>query len=124
MIEEGATFVFDSWTCIADVMGGFSHYLAGSAGPLPHPATSFEVPHNLVDKLDNLEIANPNTTQVHTAEFESVSEPSKTHLPGVTIGLHKSNSTKKLLVSTVGSDNTATAQQEAQYEATMTTRYI
>jgi hypothetical protein len=89
-IKEGATFVFGSWTCIKDGMGGFSRHLAHSAGPLPNLVTSFEVPHDLIDNLDNLEIADPNTTQVYIAESELVSEPSETHLPGVTFGLHSS----------------------------------
>jgi hypothetical protein len=29
-IEEGATFVFGSWLCITDGVGGFSNYLAYS----------------------------------------------------------------------------------------------
>jgi hypothetical protein len=63
--EEGVTFVFGSWICIAHGMGGFSRHLAGSKGPLPNSATSFEAPHDLVEKLNDLKITNPNVTQRH-----------------------------------------------------------
>ncbi|OEL32409.1 hypothetical protein BAE44_0006572 [Dichanthelium oligosanthes] len=55
--KEGATFIFGSWVCTADGMGGFSSYLADSASTLPHTANSPNVLHDLVDKLSNLDIA-------------------------------------------------------------------
>ncbi|OEL32809.1 hypothetical protein BAE44_0006172 [Dichanthelium oligosanthes] len=73
-----------------DEAGGFSSYFAYSASSssLP-PASSPEVSGDLVDKLGNLAMADPISSQVVNVESEQVSGPPETHLPGVNFGLRE-----------------------------------
>jgi hypothetical protein len=122
-IEEGAMFVFSSWVCNADGLGGFSSCLTYPVSSLPHPASSSKALGVHVDKLGNLEIADLISTRVCNAESKPVPGPSKTHIPGVGFRLrnsartlpaeHDSGLTKNHLDSKVVPDNNATVSWEA-----------
>jgi hypothetical protein len=58
-IEKGATFIFSSWICIADGIGGFTNYLVESVSSLLHSGSSPDALGDLIDKLSKLEIADP-----------------------------------------------------------------
>jgi hypothetical protein len=125
MLREGTAFLFGSWLCVADRSGGFSSFFAYSAStPTLLTVSSSEASGDLADKLGNLAIADPISSQVVNEESESVSGPSDTHLPGVDFGLcdsmrtspveHHSDSTENLPDSKVVSDNKTFAYPEAQ----------
>jgi hypothetical protein len=57
--EEGATFVFGSWICVADSVGNFHHYLMDTEKPetpAPTPRSNID---EFVDDLDKIQFPNP-----------------------------------------------------------------
>jgi hypothetical protein len=125
VLEEGTSFLFGSWLCVADGAGGFTSYLAYSARTSSLPlASSSEASGDLADKLGNLMIADPISSRADNVESEQVSGPSETHLPGVDFGLcdsariipaeHHTDSTKNHPDWKVVSDDRASAHPEAQ----------
>jgi hypothetical protein len=52
VLDEGTTFIFGSWICISDGLGGFNSHLANSMQP---EATSSTTSSDLDDFIDNLD---------------------------------------------------------------------
>jgi hypothetical protein len=52
VLDEGTTFIFGSWICVVDGLGGFNSHLANSKEPEASPSTSSS---DLDDFIDNLE---------------------------------------------------------------------
>ena len=54
--EEGTTFVFGSWICVADGQGGFSIHLADSQDLKMNPLSSSGNPSDLADHLSEIQL--------------------------------------------------------------------
>jgi hypothetical protein len=75
MLDEGMTFIFGSWICVANDLGGFNSHLANSKEP---EATSSTQSSNLDDFIDNLdEVLLPNLAQ--QIEKVSIFHTTSTH---------------------------------------------
>jgi hypothetical protein len=53
VLDEGTTFIFGSWICIADGFGGFNSYLANFKEPEAPSSTSSSDLDNFIDNLDD-----------------------------------------------------------------------
>jgi hypothetical protein len=52
VLDKGTTFIFGSWICVANSLGGFNSHLANSM----EPEASSSTPSNDLDKfIDNLD---------------------------------------------------------------------
>jgi hypothetical protein len=54
MLDEGTTFIFGSWICIADGLGGFNSHLANSKEPEASPSTSSSDLDDFIDNPDDM----------------------------------------------------------------------
>jgi hypothetical protein len=54
VINEGMTFIFDSWICVADCLVGFNSHLANSKEPEGSPSTSSSDLDDFIDNLDDM----------------------------------------------------------------------
>jgi hypothetical protein len=54
MFDEGTTFIFGSWICVADGLGGFNSHLANSKESEASSSTSSS---DLDDFIDNLDVS-------------------------------------------------------------------
>jgi hypothetical protein len=54
VLDEGMTFIFGSWICITDGLGGFNNHLANSKEPEASLSTSSSDLDNFIDKLDDM----------------------------------------------------------------------
>jgi hypothetical protein len=52
VLDEGTTFIFSSWICVANGLGGFNSHLANSKKP---EASSLTPSSNLDEFIDNLD---------------------------------------------------------------------
>jgi hypothetical protein len=53
VLDEGTTFIFGSWICVADGSGGFNSHLANSKEPEASSPTSSSNLDDFIDNLDN-----------------------------------------------------------------------
>jgi hypothetical protein len=54
VIDEGTTFIFDSWICVTNGLGGFNSHLANSKEPETSSSTSSSDLDEFIDNLNNL----------------------------------------------------------------------
>jgi hypothetical protein len=54
VLNEGTSFIFGSWICIANGLGGFNSHLADSRKPKASTPTRHCDPDELIDNLDEL----------------------------------------------------------------------
>jgi hypothetical protein len=54
MLDEGPTFIFSSWICVANGLGGFNSHLINSWKPKASAATQCSNLDSLIDDLDEL----------------------------------------------------------------------
>jgi hypothetical protein len=54
MLDEGTTFIFSSWTCVANGLGGFNSHLANSKVPEASSSTPSSDLDEFIDNLDDL----------------------------------------------------------------------
>jgi hypothetical protein len=54
MLDEGTTFIFDSWICIANGLGGFNNHLPESRKPEASTPTQSSDIDEFIDNLDEL----------------------------------------------------------------------
>jgi hypothetical protein len=54
VLDEGTIFIFGSWTCVANGLGGFNSHLVDSRKPEASAATRCSNPDSFVDDLDEL----------------------------------------------------------------------
>jgi hypothetical protein len=71
MLDEGTTFIFSSWICIANGLGGFNGHLANSRKPEVSTPTRSSDLDKFVDTLDELlfpdQVGEIKTTSVFNA---------------------------------------------------------
>jgi hypothetical protein len=56
--DEGTTFTFGSWVCIANGSGGFNNHLANPKNPEESAPTSSRDINNLADDLGGIKLSN------------------------------------------------------------------
>jgi hypothetical protein len=54
VLDEGTTFIFGSWICIANGLGGFNSHLVDSRKPEPSTSTQSSNLKEFIDNLDEL----------------------------------------------------------------------
>jgi hypothetical protein len=54
VLDEGTTFVFDSWICVANGLGGFNSHLVDSGKPEASTSTQHSDIDEFIDNLDEL----------------------------------------------------------------------
>jgi hypothetical protein len=54
VLDEGTIFIFGSWICLADGLGGFNSHLTNSKEPEAFPSTSSSDLDNFIDNLDDM----------------------------------------------------------------------
>jgi hypothetical protein len=54
MLDEGTTFIFGSWICITDGLGGFNSHLANSKESEASSSTSSSDLDDFIDNLDDM----------------------------------------------------------------------
>jgi hypothetical protein len=54
VLDEGTIFIFGSWICVADGLGGFNSHLANSKEPEASPSTSSSDLDDFIDNLDDM----------------------------------------------------------------------
>jgi hypothetical protein len=67
MLDEGTTFIFGSWICIANGLGGFNSHLADSRKPEASTPTQCNDIDKFVDNFDELLLPD------HVSEIEMAS---------------------------------------------------
>jgi hypothetical protein len=54
VLDEGTIFIFGSWICVADGLGGFNSHLANSKEPEASPSTSSSDLDDFINNLDHM----------------------------------------------------------------------
>jgi hypothetical protein len=54
VLDEGTTFIFGSWICVANGLGGFNSHLANSKEPEASSSTPSSDLYEFIDNLDDL----------------------------------------------------------------------
>jgi hypothetical protein len=54
--EEGTTFIFSSWVCVADGAGSFHHHLATTTGPNGSASTPRPMIDDIVEDLVKIQL--------------------------------------------------------------------
>jgi hypothetical protein len=54
VLDEGTIFIFDSWICVANDLGGFNSHLANSKEPKASSSTPSSDLDEFIDNLDDL----------------------------------------------------------------------
>jgi hypothetical protein len=54
VLDEGTIFIFGSWICVADGLGGFNSHQANSEEPEASPSTSSSDLDDFIDNLDDM----------------------------------------------------------------------
>jgi hypothetical protein len=54
VLDEGTTFIFGSWICVANALGGFNSHLANSKEPEASSSTPSSNLHEFIDNLDDM----------------------------------------------------------------------
>jgi hypothetical protein len=54
LLDEGTTFIFSSWICVANGLGGFNSHLANSKKPEASSSTPSSDLDEFIDNLDDL----------------------------------------------------------------------
>jgi hypothetical protein len=59
MLDKGTTFIFGSWICVANGLGGFNSYLANSKEPEATLSTPSSDLDDFIDNLDDMLLPDP-----------------------------------------------------------------
>jgi hypothetical protein len=54
VLDEGTTFIFSSWICVANGLGGFNTHLANSKEPEASSSTPSSDLDDFIDNLDDM----------------------------------------------------------------------
>jgi hypothetical protein len=92
MPDEGTTFIFSSWICVADSLGDFNSHLANSKEPEATSSTPSSDLDNFIDNLDDMLLPN----LVQQIEKISIFNMTSTHDAPDLLG-SDSNQSKKTL---------------------------
>jgi hypothetical protein len=73
MLDEGTTFIFGSWICVANSLGGFISHLVDSWNPEASAATRSSNLDSFVDDLDELLLPDLHRQIEKTSVFDTIS---------------------------------------------------